>query len=265
MSDTIEFVPKPSSYYYESELVNTYSFLNSVYALDIAIEQNFADMLFYSDLSRIVYASTEYCFKRRTEMSSEGVLFPPFMNYYLKSITPDTDRFLWKNTTNVQPLLNLDEYVTSLGFGLKVVPVHLVYEANAWFSQDRDLQFATSQVLFQNTNEIILYGMLNITEDYDLKNPAFMKYNLDFKPQYTENEWLETNNITSLAMDFEFDTFAVYTDISRPLMLPRGTPKPVYIANEIIFNFLSTKGNLSKDSNLLQTSPQELITSYFNV
>lgn len=262
MSDIV--IPA-SSYYYESDLIDKNIFFNSVYALDIAIEQNFAEMLFYSDLSRIVYASNDFCFKKRTEVNEEGLLDIPFMNYYLKDISRDTERRLWKNITNVQTLANIDGYMQELGFGIKLVPIHLEYEATVFFSQDKDLQYATSKLLFQDNNETILYGMLESGNGTLIKNPAFLNYNFSFKPEYNENEWLEMNNITSIGVDFSFDTFLVYPDTEQRGILK--TPQPAYspfiVAQEVVLNFLSSK-NLIKGSSILESNPQELLTSYFS-
>lgn len=262
MSDIIP----PSSFYYESEFLDKNIFFNTVYALDIAIEQNFAEMLFYSDLSRVVYASNDYCFRKRTEMNENGLLDIPFMNYYLTDVSRDTNRSLWKNSSNVQTLANIDNYMQELGFGIKLVPVRLEYEATIFFSQDKDLQYATSKLMFQDNNETILKGILTSENGTELKNPAFMDYSFSFKPEYNENEWLESNNITSIGIDFGIDTFLIYPDTEARGILK--TPQPAYtplrVTNEIIFNFLSTKGALIKDKNLLNTQPQDLLTSYFS-
>jgi len=254
----------PSSFYYQSDFIHKETFFNSIYALDISIEEYFSKMLYYSDLSRIIYASNEHCFRRRAEMNEDGLLNFPFMNYYLKSITPDVERQWWKNTHNVQTLQNLDNYKQKLGFGIKLVPVHLVYEATVWYSQDLDLQYAFSKLLMSNTNETILYSNLQTESEHLIKNLGILYYNLDFKPEYTENEWLESNNITSASLDFEFDTFAIYPDTDI-LQTPQPSNRGLYLANEVILNFLNTKGTLLKNENLLNTQPQELITSYFTV
>jgi|GEM_PF-1567797 len=259
MSDTI--IPV-TSFFYEEDFAQENTFFNSVYALDLAIENNFGSMLFYNDLSRIVYASNEYCFRRRTSMDSEGLLDLPFINYYLKSMSPDTNRFLWKNSNNVQILLD-NGYASQLGFGIKVIPIHLEYEATAWFTQDKDLQYATSKLMFQNTNETILYGELQATNGTIVKNPAFLTYNFDFKPEYSENEWLESNNITSIGMDFSFDTFIIYPD-TNILTTPQPPVGALSITEEVILNFFSAKGDLIKNSNLLSTEPKDLLTVYFN-
>jgi len=254
----------PSSFYYQSDFLNKETFFNSVYSLDLSIEEYFAKMLFYSDASRIVYASNEYCFRRRAEMNEDGLLNFPFMNYYLKSITPDTDRLWKKNTNNVQTMLNIDDYKQKLGFGIKVVPIRLEYEATIWYSQDLDLQYATSKILMSNANETILYSTLQTESEYELKNMGVLYYNFDFKPEYTENDWLEKNNIISASLDFQFDTFAIYPD-TFILQTPQPHNRGVFIANEVILNFLSTKGALLKNENLLNSQPQELLISYFNV
>lgn len=259
MSDIV--VPN-NNFYYESEFSRDDIFFNSVYSTDITIEEYFSKMLFYSDLSRIVYASNEYCFRRRSEMNN-GLLNIPFMNYYLSKITTDVSHQWWKHMNNVAPMLDLGGYKSLIGFGIKLVPIKLSYEATVWFSQDRDLQYAMSKILMSNTNETIIYSTLNTSSDYALKNLGLLTYNFDFKPQYTENDWLESNNITSIALDFEIDTFAVYPDSENILETPQPGAYPIYIANEVILNLLSTKGTLLKNENLLNTTPQELLTFYF--
>jgi len=251
------------AFYYKEDFLNQDTFFNSVYALDLAIENNFSKMLFYNDLSRIVYASNDYCFRRRSEQSEEGLLDIPFLNYYLTNVSPDTDRMLKKNTNNAQTLLNLDNYVAELGFEIKIVPIHLEYESTAWFSNDKDLQYATSKLMFQDTNETVLYGMLESSNGTILKNPAFLTYSFNFKPEYNETEWLESNNISSIGIDMSFDTFIVYpnTEITTT---PQAGPSALSITNEVILDFLSTKGSLYKDSDLLNTPSSVLLTTYFS-
>jgi hypothetical protein len=253
MSDNII---QPSSFYYESDFIDKDTFFNYIYSLDIEIEEYFSKMLFYSDLGKIIYASNEFSFRKRVEQSEDAILNIPFMNYFLKSITPDTNRQWWKNTNNVQTMMNLNGYKEKLGFGVKLVPVHLNYEATIWFSQDKDLQYAYSKVLFSNTNETILYPKLTSESGFVLKNLAIMSYNLDFKPEYTENEWLEMNNITSATLDFEFDTLMVYPDTDI-LLTPQPHNRGLFLTEEIIFDFLSKK-NIT-----LTDTPENMIRTYF--
>lgn len=269
MSDIEDTRIGSPNFYYESEfLFPTYALL-SQYALDLAIETTFANMLFYGDLSRIVYASNDYSFQRRTEMSENGLLDVPFMSYYCTGMSLDTNRKLFKNSNQVLPLPDLNNHATNLGYGIKIIPLHLTYEATCFFSQDKDLQYAMSKLLFQSANETIIYGLLNAGKDSlgvenILKNPSFMKSNLEFKPTFSENDFLQKNNLQSIAIDFEFDTYAVYPAVANVLRTPQGVPNPLYIAEEVILNFLYTKGDLLKTSELANTSPQNLLTYYFN-
>jgi len=252
MSDTV--VPVTSFYYGEEFSQNNW--YNTSIATAIAIEEHYAPILFKNDLTRIIYASTDYCFRERSR-KNKVLLNLPFMNYYLKSIERDTSpRSLWNNANNIQGMLDMDDdHQALLNSRIRLVPVKLHFEASVWYDQPQDLLKAYQLLALDESNETIIYSYYDAANDCQLKVPCFVKYNLDYNPEYSEKEWLEENKIMSIAVDFEITTFFLYT---------HGTNTNVSFSNHIIFNFLSTKGIINTDDPLL-TTPQELIIEYFNV
>jgi hypothetical protein len=263
MSDTI--IPA-TSFYYSGEFSNeALPFSNSVYCLDIAMENKLANWVFHNDLNRIIYASNDFCFRRRLEMQGqeeEGAEFLnfPFINYYLVNTSFETERMLKKNSAQVQGMLNLGGYAEETGVDFRVIPLRLEYESTIWFSQDKDLQYAQTKLFDKSSNEIILYGDLVAPNKKAFKLPAFVKFDFQFKPEYKENEWMETNNIVSMSMDFSMDTMLIFgyknNDLAQDII------QTVSLTEEVIMNFISTKSDILSGSPT-PIVPQDIITSYF--
>jgi hypothetical protein len=114
-------VPETSFYYGQEFLDDDNDFFITQYALDMAIETKFANMLFHGDMSRIIYASNDWCFTERSRRN-KGLLEFPFMNYYLASKSLSTRRMLFNNQANVGGIdLGMAEI---LGGKFRVSPVH---------------------------------------------------------------------------------------------------------------------------------------------
>lgn len=218
------------------------------YALDIAIENHFSQLLDLP-LDRIIYASNDYCFRERTR-KNEGNLNLPFMNYYRVGYS-ETDRFLWNNYANLRGLLDVtgQNYERETGSKIKIAPVRVEYEMSIFFSQQKDCEYCYKLLAFDESNETLLYPTMKINENYDLKNIAIQSMNLEFNPTYNESDWLINNKIYSITIDPQFDTFQIMADTEFDL------------AEEIVFNFISAK-NLVKP-NVLDSSPKEILFEYF--
>ena len=246
-----------SNFYYGEEF-STKAYYNTLLASSIAIKDRFSSMLFRNDLSRIIYAQNEYCFKERLARTKTEDLQIPFMNYYLKGISKETSpRSLWNNANQVQGMLGDYEY--TLGYKLKLVPITLQFEGTIFYSQPYDTIYAQQRLSFDQANESIIYSYYdapNVTvSGYDsvqIKVPNFIVYDPDYNPTYTENDWLESNEIFSIGIDFDIITYFLYSDDTE-----------IALSKELILNFISTNStDLNVDPTTL--SNQELIQVVLN-
>lgn len=244
-----------SSYYYNDEINNNPNvFYNSLLATSIGIEYHFKDILFKGDINRILWASNEYCFKERSRFY-EGSLNIPFMNYYLKDISPETDaRALWNHEVQVRGLRDFDSYLSLLGKPIRLVPVKLSFEANVFFSQPFDAMYAYQQLKDDSANERIFYTSYDSVNDNVLVSPNFLTYVPEWNPEYNEKEWLEQNKIISVGMDFEVITFFIY-----------GDGLPLSVSNEVILEFFESKNFVTDMEDTSLIDPSRIIQDYITL
>lgn len=222
-----------SSFYYKDDLKKWFN-APSAYALDIALEQHFCDLLKFP-LDRIIYASNDFCFRER-EKKNDGQLNLPFMNYYRTGYS-ETDRFWWNNYANSYALMNINNegYYNKLGLQLRLVPIKAEYEATVFFNQRKDCEFAYHELALDESNETIIKYEIETSakgendEPYILGLEGIVTYDLEFNPTYNETDWLQQNNIWSIQMNFDVDTFMIYAN------------QEMAIANEVILEFMASK------------------------
>jgi hypothetical protein len=247
-----------SDFYYGSDW-ESYTFYNTLLANSIALENHFSSLLFHNDLNRIIYSPNEFCFKERLRKNkSESNLNFPFMNYYLLDINQDTSpRSLWNNMNEVQGMLG-DDYQAKLGYKLKLVPVTMEYEGTVFYNQPYDVLYGQQRIQKQASNETILSGVytvpiasgvVSVSGTYDLYNPLFVNYSIDYNDQYSQDDWLIQNKILTIGLDIKVITYFIYSESTT-----------ISLSKEVIFNFISSKGTIDKTIDPINQSPQELLT-----
>lgn len=209
--------------------VKQLQFLNIVYALDIDIKRHFADMLFGGDQSRVIYASNAYALRKRANGTDLSNLDLPFMNFRMTTFQEGDQGRLWFNhIANAYGL-----YVPELERKVRYTPVTINYEATVWYHTWIDTVFAQSELIWDASNETILKPLLDV---YGTETPVQMSffaglgYNLNFNPQYNENDWLTQNKISSIQVDPEFETMVFKDNFN------------ISIPEKVIFNFLVDNG-----------------------
>jgi hypothetical protein len=187
---------------------DTTNFINNIYALNISIENYFGNILFDDDLSRIIYASNEFCFRKRVSENNVDVanLNLPFMNYYLTDISLNTDRRWLSNTMNVQGL-----YIEEIQKKIRIVPVQIQYEMTLFIQRFDDTINVFSKFLKDNSNETVLFPQVTVDEQ-DLTFSAVMSYNFSFNTVYNESDWLKINNIYAIGLDINFNSQFMYSN-----------------------------------------------------
>jgi len=231
------------------------NYLNTLFPLNNAVEQYFADIVFDGDLNRVIYSSNAYAFRKRSSRSktttnnynADNLRFP-FINYYVTDISNTPTRKYMSNIVNLEGI-----YVPDTGKKIQVVPVQIQYESTIFVKRFDDLSLVLSKFLKENSNETILkpsvtYNGTDITFD------AYLGYNFNFNTDYNETDWLNFNEIHTIGLNFVFDSAFLYIN-----------DEPVSITEEIIFNFLSAKDGYSGE--LTDLSPLDykiLLTEYFS-
>jgi len=203
------------------------SFINVLYIIDLSLISHFSTMLFSGDQTRVIYASNDYAFRKRSD-NNESNLNLPFMNFRLKSHEVG-ERIRWNLPSNSQGIF-IDELETKVRFS----PILLNYEASIWFHRDFDIKYAFNEIIWDSDNKTLLKPYATIASggdpavDVNVEFPAHLGYNgPSLDPEYNEKDWLEKNNIHSATLDFEIQSFALKanTDITIP--------------TDLLFNFAS--------------------------
>lgn len=203
-----------TNYYQDS------NYINVIYIIDLTLIDHFKNMLFLGDQSRIIYASNDYAFRKRSNNNISNLNLP-FMNFRIKSHEPGK-RMRWNLPSNSQGVF-IDELNTKVRFS----PILLGYEASLWFHRDFDIKYAFNEVVWDSDNKTILNPHATINS-IDLTFAAHLGYtNPSLDPQYNEKDWLDKNNIHSATVDFEIETFALKTNAD------------VTIPTDLLFNFAS--------------------------
>lgn len=203
------------------------TFLNSVTALDIAIENHYGDMLFDGDLSRIIYSSNEQALRNRAKNEKWSNAHLPFMNYKLTDLQKNSsEREYWNAALNMYGI-----YLDEVGQYAHVTPVLANYEATVFMHRFDETQFALQKVLWDNDNETILTAQVAAgnPEGSIIDVPAILSYDISYNPQYNESDWLERNNIYTIDMSLEFVLWIIDMD------------DDVWVPEEVVFNFASKK------------------------
>ena len=216
------------SYYYQKEFEDDFNQI-MVYSMDIYLEKYFSEVLNFP-LDRIIYASNEYCFRERGRKNG-GELNIPFMNYYRTNYS-ETDRPWFKNQSNLRHILGSEEVVKELGRNFRCTPIKCDYEGTIFFSQNKDVEYACNQLLFEKSNETIIPYSIIINNKVQLNNTAIFSVDIDFNQNYNENDFLEQNKIFTLGLDFSLQTFA-----------SKGCSENAkcYIAKDVLWDFIVAK------------------------
>ena len=168
------------SYYYQKEFEDDFNQI-MVYSMDIYLEKYFSEVLNFP-LDRIIYASNEYCFRERGRKNG-GELNIPFMNYYRTNYS-ETDRPWFKNQSNLRHILGSEEVVKELGRNFRCTPIKCDYEGTIFFSQNKDVEYACNQLLFEKSNETIIPYSIIINNKVQLNNTAIFSVDIDFNQNY---------------------------------------------------------------------------------
>lgn len=245
------FMTKPQPFYY-GEQMKSWANTPMSYAMDIAIENHFSDVLEFP-LDRIIYASNEYCFRERTRTNG-GELNLPFLNYYRIGFE-DAER-PWKNDySNRFGLIDRENKFTSiLGGKMRIYPITISYEGTAFFAQNKDCEYAMNKLLFDNSNETIVKPQVETNDGDIITNAGLMNFDIEYNPTYQESDWLEQNRIWTIGIDFTITTYMIGNFDTNPDNL--------HVAKSVLLEFFTAK-KLNYENYKDSEQMEMFLTEYF--
>ncbi len=213
-------------------------------AVNISLMSFFANMHLNGDLSRIVYASNAYAFRRRVEQNGKGTqgLNLPFMNLKLVNVEASSLR-PWKNMS-----LEADGVeMYTIANKMRMTPVTLSYEGAFYFSTERETLFTMSNLIWERAMETKIPSGVDITYQPDPSIPA-VTYTLDnigilhmdqlaYNSEYDENAWLQKNKIRAIPVNPSVETwlFKPSVPIGTKISMTKEFIMSLYQNNDLNF------------------------------
>lgn len=184
-------------------------YLNCLHATIISLWTFFAENYWVGDMSRVIYASNDYAFKRRVELNAAANtqgLNLPFQNFKITNVMKGTQRPWFNHEMAIQ---GYQDY--TIGKRIKLIPVTINFESTLFFSTEADAMWLQQKLLWDASLETKIKPSVDLSL-LDPLNPLVPKVTtLDmigvigmepsYNPQFTENDWLEKNKIRTATLD----------------------------------------------------------------
>lgn len=206
------------------------SFLNCVYAIDIAVATHYANLLFDGDLSRIITAKNEYALFQRAKDTTHSDLNLPFFNR-----KETNNQYGLRQWWNAQAFTQ-GVYIPDVGGMVKARPMTISYDASFWCKRDDENQYAHSQVGWDNDNKTIFSASVTVNNQ-EVLIPCLLEYtDITWDPTYAEKDWLEQNNIHTFSASFDIQSFQLKTNYD------------ITVTDRVIFEFANKTAGYTGDS-----------------
>lgn len=224
------------------------NYVNVFYALCIALDEFFAKMYLNNDDKRIVYSTTDYALIKRSGQSetwSNANL--PFLNYKMSGKEAGGNRNWFSMEAFSQGV-----YVEELRKKLRIAPISITLDCSYWTSRDDDFQYAIDKTLIDNSAETRLRYFLDFNGTL-VSNIAIVNLELDASIKFTEQDWLERNNINCLGLNPTIQTF-----------LPLDTVDGFCIPKKVLIDFCVKKELTNNVEAIEEEELFELVVNHFN-
>lgn len=194
--------------------------LQVLHAVNISLMSFFATDFFAGDLTRIVYASNSYAFRRRVETAGAGTqgLALPFMNLKLINVETATQR-PWKNMALEADGMEMYEIANRM----RMTPVTLSYEGTMFFSTEIETLFTMASIAWNKAMETKIPSGVSISYQPDATIPAVSWIldnigilhldSLGYNQEFMENEWLQKNKIRAIPVNPTVETWLFKTAV----------------------------------------------------
>lgn len=212
-------------------------FRNSIQSLNITVWNRYADLLFSGDLDRIVYAPSDFAFRKRAKTQPNNSLNLPFINFKIArgGINLNTDRD-WKN----HALATQGMWIKEIDRKVRLYPVTIAYDAKLYIHLESDAHWAFSELVWEDALETKLepsVAFIDQNEEEQIyKNIGVLSMSLNFESEYNENDWLKENKIRVIEINPSFQTFFIKENFSR-----------FCVPKEFILDFADRKGDIDDE------------------
>lgn len=244
---------------------NKHNWVNTTELLAISLESFFTDNLFKGDLSRAVYATADYAYRRRFELLDTSRNFEnieasslqfPFMSYRIEDN--------WKPITDKR-IFSLEESGVASASGLanlRIIQVENTVNILLHFDREDDARMAYDKLAFMGSNK--RWVTQKVTYQFDSLDIPFRflvdSNKISFSPKIQENDWLKENRLFILSLEVDVNSMILFppeqysddTDFS---------PEPFVISEEVIMEFTAGKttsitsvGEALEDSSIVLNS-----------
>lgn len=202
-----------SSFYNTDYWKNGDSFmLNSILSTTLALMDFFDKALFVKDKTRVIYASNDYAFRARSQVSNKDEnsefqqLNLPFMNIAISQggISLQDTKLYSSYEAKTSGI-----YIEELGKKVRLYPMNIRFEGTFFTTQMADAQLAISRLFRLGSTELLLQPSLWYN-DVEIKNVANIVFDdIVLDDQYQETDWLERNRIHTVGVTISASTYLV--------------------------------------------------------
>jgi hypothetical protein len=233
----------------ELQISNYYDltkFSNTFYLIQIALETYFANNIFRSDLSRIVYASEQYAFRQRLNMLAKAgnpsvkELQLPFMSYFRQGNWEIDDRLAIQNATAA---LGGFPDASIAGQRLRFLQVKTKFTCTCYANSDADAQTMYEALLWiqQPSAKQFSFGSMEyLGTQFDI--PIHLSIEgLSFNPDTTEKDWLRQNRIIPIKFDIVIRSVSMAQKPQSPQSSIFEDQTIPFITHKVILDFLAYK------------------------
>jgi len=225
------------------------AYKNIFYAVNIALDTYLSSKFLNNDSSRLVYSSTDYALVKRSGQQKWNNANLPFINYKQDGKSRGGPRSWFSFEAFSQGV-----YIPEIRKKIKMTPVSFSYDCSYWTSRDDDFQYVADVLLVDESYETKLKFEL----DYNgviVSNVAIVNFEIDANPRFSEQDWLERNNIHSLSINPSIQTFLL-NDTSKNFCIPK----------KVLIDFLVKKDLIpSSDGDIIEYEHAfELTVDHFN-
>jgi hypothetical protein len=223
------------------------NYVNTYYALCIAFDDYIANKLLNGDHNRIVTCSTEYALIKRSGTNEWNNANLPFVNYTMSSKVFGGNRNWFSMEGYSQGI-----FIPELRKKLRITPIEITLDCSYWTGREDDRQYAIDQLIIDNSAETKLKFQL----DYGgvlVNNIAVIDFDLDTSIKFTEQDWLNQNNIKCVGINPTIQTY-----------LTRDSNSGFCIPKKILMNFLVKKDIINQGEVIEYEQAMEFLIDHFN-
>lgn len=245
----MEMIETPRKQYYDhSNYTATY------YALYIALERWLSAVAFKNDLSRVFLASPDYAYRRRFELTDTtkdystipvSALNFPFANYW-----PLNDGWVPDDRIAANPAAMIETGISAQSRVLQAMMVTTDIDVLLHFDREDDARIAYEALLWQSYRE--RYHKTTIAwRGETIEIPLNIKVqNLQFNPDFTEKDWLNSNRIFVIKAGIHLRSFSLKPPRQLDYDAPDGSLLPdddrFYLTEEVILSLMNEKHLLTE-------------------